>query len=500
MPTDEIKKLRYVQDHVHVFIPEDHNDHVDNWKAQVQIYEDFRGTSPEYDSLLDELEDLVNQMFYVFEGFYYSKEHHNLFVKAWRKNLELLKELSKYKTITKLPDLESAVWELKFIWSGAWYYAWHHNAFARCWDIQIEINKEIVVPPPPPVGLWLRFRADMKHTGRAVSVNVIYFGSNDTNIYALNPDGTLKWYYSTGDAVRSSPAVDEEGTVYIGSDDDRLYALNPDGTLKWSYLTGDDVISAPAVDPDVDEEEAIYVGSYDYYLYAFNPDGTLRWRYATGSWVHSPPNYDLYHVIYFGSYDSYFYALNPDGTLKWRYLLSPYYVLVCIVSPAIDDASVSYFGTLAFMGAWAEFYALNPDGTLKWSYTTVYSTVGSSSLDDYSNSYFGTEEGIFYKLNSAGSVVWTYNAGDPIRSSPALDTDGTIYFGAHDLIALNPDGTLKWSFYVEAGILYSSPAINPDGYIYFGDSIGKFYAIDKNGNLVWTYITGDAIDSSPACV
>ncbi|MEF8847384.1 MAG: PQQ-binding-like beta-propeller repeat protein, partial [Candidatus Paceibacterota bacterium] len=51
--------------------------------------------------------------------------------------------------------------------------------------------------------------------------------------------GTLKWKYKTGDSVYSSPAISSDGTIYVGSHDDHLYAINPDGTLKWKIERGD---------------------------------------------------------------------------------------------------------------------------------------------------------------------------------------------------------------------------------------------------------------------
>ena len=61
------------------------------------------------------------------------------------------------------------------------------------------------------------------------------FGKNvrHTRRLQATADGTLKWSYSTGGLVQSSPAVGSDGTVYVGSFDNNLYAINPDGTLKW---------------------------------------------------------------------------------------------------------------------------------------------------------------------------------------------------------------------------------------------------------------------------
>ena len=68
----------------------------------------------------------------------------------------------------------------------------------------------------------------------------------------------LKWSYATGYLVDSSPAV-ANGVVYVGSNDGNLYALNAStGAKLWSYPTGAAVASSPAVANGV-----VYVGSDD---------------------------------------------------------------------------------------------------------------------------------------------------------------------------------------------------------------------------------------------
>ena len=60
----------------------------------------------------------------------------------------------------------------------------------------------------------------------AVANGVVYVGSDDHNVYALNATtGAKLWNYTTGGYVLSSPAV-VNGVVYVGSDDDNVYALN----------------------------------------------------------------------------------------------------------------------------------------------------------------------------------------------------------------------------------------------------------------------------------
>ena len=54
--------------------------------------------------------------------------------------------------------------------------------------------------------------------------------------------------FKLGGSIHSSPAIGTDGTIYVGGgydSDGKVYALNPDGSLKWSYQTGGEVISSP---------------------------------------------------------------------------------------------------------------------------------------------------------------------------------------------------------------------------------------------------------------
>ena len=70
------------------------------------------------------------------------------------------------------------------------------------------------------------------------SNGILYVGSYDFNLYAINPDGTQKWVFPTKYFIDSSPAIGPDGTIYVGSEDKNLYAINPDGTQKWAFQRG----------------------------------------------------------------------------------------------------------------------------------------------------------------------------------------------------------------------------------------------------------------------
>ena len=64
----------------------------------------------------------------------------------------------------------------------------------------------------------------------------IVFGGEDRNVYALRPDGTLRWKYAVDADVAAAPTIGGDGTIYVGPQKQTLYALRPDGTLAWQHI------------------------------------------------------------------------------------------------------------------------------------------------------------------------------------------------------------------------------------------------------------------------
>jgi serine/threonine protein kinase len=93
---------------------------------------------------------------------------------------------------------------------------------------------------------------------------IVYFGSYDRNLYALNAaSGQKVWEFRTGNTVYSSPTVVNQ-VIYCGSHDGNLYALDTTSGQKiWSFHLGNQVLSSPTVDSGV-----VYIGSADGKLYA----------------------------------------------------------------------------------------------------------------------------------------------------------------------------------------------------------------------------------------
>src|SRR5437016_1960683 len=96
---------------------------------------------------------------------------------------------------------------------------------------------------------WPMFGFDVQHT---------HYNPNETVLNSTNVPGlTLDWNFPTdGGSSDSSPAV-VNGVVYIGSSNGKLYAIDATTHLvQWSSTPVGQIISSPAVDNGV-----VYVGS-----------------------------------------------------------------------------------------------------------------------------------------------------------------------------------------------------------------------------------------------
>ena len=301
----------------------------------------------------------------------------------------------------------------------------------------------------------------------AVVDGAIYFGSFDSNVYAVSArTGSLLWSYATGSLVYGSPAV-AKGVVYVGSYGDlpcscAIYGLNAStGAPVWSYAT-----SYPAGSPAV-ANDVVFVELATFGLDAFDASsGVLLWTFNNGFTGSSAPAV-ANGVVYVGSDypDNRVYALDAKtGVSLWVYSTEG-----AVGSPAVANGVV-YVGS-----GDGNLYALNATtGAPLWRYGT-----GNIASPAVANGvvYVGSEDDNVYALNaSTGAMLWSYTAGGYVRSSPAV-ANGVVYVGSDDdnVYALDAStGAMLWSYGIGSTVT-SSPAV-VNGTVYIGSDDGTGYS------------------------
>src|SRR6266566_9365886 len=245
---------------------------------------------------------------------------------------------------------------------------------------------------------WSMYGFDLLHTHLNPYENVL----SPSNVSKLQ----LDWSFTTGAFIHSSPAV-VNGVVYVGSDDQNVYALNSTtGAKKWSFHAGGGIdFSSPAVANGV-----VYIGSGDHNVYALNATtGVELWSFTTGNEVRSSPTV-ANGVVYVGSDDQDVYALDAKtGLKKWSFATG---------GGVLDAPAVAHGVVYIGCGA-GTVYALNATtGALLWRFSTGFTNFNSSPAVANGVVYIGSGDHNVYALNATtGAKLWSFTTGSFVFSS-----------------------------------------------------------------------------------
>jgi len=310
----------------------------------------------------------------------------------------------------------------------------------------------------------------------AVANGILYLGSANGNLYALNAtDGIKLWNYSTGGAVGSSPAV-ANGIVYAGSIGGGFYGLNAtNGEKIWSFTT-DWINSSPTIVDGV----VYFAGSHT--VYAFNAtSGLMLWNYCVNvqfipldpEGIYSSPAV-VNGFVYIGSNNGLagnLYALNAtDGSQLWVYPTEGW-----IESPPTVGNNIVYIPSSD-----GDLYALNAtNGQKVWSYSNILVKVYDGASVAFANnvvyvlSYY--PNGAIEALNAkTGVQLWSSSTTD-CEPFPIVVGDVLYVGGTNNLFVFNAtDGSWLWNSN-QTGEILSSPAY-ANGVVYAQSTKGTIYA------------------------
>lgn len=347
-----------------------------------------------------------------------------------------------------------------------------------------------------------------------------------------------QWTALLGGAVKggSSPAVSPDGsTVYMlrslsGNDFAALYAYNTaDGQVKWTLdlsaaMSGTsataqakDVFSSPSVGAD----GTIYMIVRDLqstsaergvYVIAANPNGSLKWAKkggASGTNLYAiTPAIDASGNIIVATRGNEVWKFTPAGE-STAFATDGVGVTAGMT---VSKSGVTYGAANGANG----FFALDINsGSPLWKYNTDFGGAADAftgalrsaqaAIDSDGTIYFVTDAGTggqIIAFNPDGSVKWIHNTAGAIPDGGVvIAEDGTIYSNggmasSEGLIALNKDGSLKWTFATK-GNVQTSPAIDNRGYVHIVDAGANYYVVKSDGTLLAEAQLGQSCISAP---
>lgn len=335
-------------------------------------------------------------------------------------------------------------------------------------------------------------------------------------VYALTPDGGLKWIYKTRVYATGPPSVGADGSVYVG-DSTTVTALSSTGAFKWAYtnLDGRALAAGPTVGPD----GKIYAFFDVYNVYALTPEGAVAWHFTST---------DLFDLFEWGAefvfgpsqpgkpadqvYLS--FGVSPSGFL-WAWNMATGALAFTHFQSGTWDASMQpqgqavtapdgtiYTGASVPIGSSSSINAFNPDGSLKWS-VVYFGGISAPDLGPNGSVYFVYQAGHLAAVNPLGASLWKVFDGVNLLQYPIANPAGGMVFvgGGQNgnpgfVRAYNSaNGAILWQ--IDLGSenggnqwLGSRPRFAPDGNtVYFGTTIPAqvndpycyVYAVDTTG-------------------
>jgi hypothetical protein len=359
--------------------------------------------------------------------------------------------------------------------------------------------------------------------------SVVYAFSSGLHLVAFDPDGNQKWVFdanlhnpnprsSDGTKTGSSctPSVDTDGTVFLAlaynesggtaENESGVYAINPDGTQKWYFpwrnakyinvipvILDEKIFLATKSNPTDDD---LWEGK------PFKDNGAILNK-ATGS-------FDQVVRVKRGSHGGFAATkeetilVHTDDSYGTRLLWK-------------EDGQWKHYGADGGRDKFMLGFTYSGTTTLN-SQTTYMAIDGNNRVYVlYGKSNGGQGVLMCYDLNKFSQTdgikpEWTLELdGNTKRYSSlgvALDGNGTVYVTTHNgLTAVDPDGTKKWFLHSssENFTVWGSPAVDNQGYAYFNESevvdgvqtVAKLVKVKPDGTRASEIALGTSLRTSP---
>ena len=344
--------------------------------------------------------------------------------------------------------------------------------------------------------LWRYRTGDVVSSSAAFKDDLLYIGSRDGSLYALNvKTGQKIWSTPSQHAVDVIPYVDKD-LVFYGSSSSYMNAVKADtGELVWQYRADGVFQSSPLAVGDV-----LYCGGGSHSLRALDRNtGKLLWEYKLDMWVQSSAAYRN-GVVYIGADDGYLHALDAkSGKLLWQFAaalandhkVDPDAPVDTNITPDGPRSNIlstpRFYENIALITSVAgSVYGVNADtGELVWSFYGERNVTDATV--DKGVAYFHSDASILRAMDArTGEFLWGARTGTSHNTWPgpyqvgsaAAVWEDTVLVGGNDgdLSAFDRlTGRTLWSFRTQGWIM-SSPKVQ-DGVAYVGSNDGWVYAI-----------------------
>jgi outer membrane protein assembly factor BamB len=295
------------------------------------------------------------------------------------------------------------------------------------------------------------------------------------------------WKFSAGDSIEGTPAI-VDGVVYFGSMDKYLYAVDlKSGKAQWKYSGG------PFKAPAGVHQGRVYIGDLDGAFHCVDAaKGAALWKFTTESEITSGASFAGDRVL-FGCGDESLYCLDAEGKKVWQFKVPGGPVMA---TPPVAD------GRTFVSGCDSKLHFVDVKTGMEMASIDLEGQTGATPAVHGDSLYVGTMSNQVLAIDlKAKKVTWGFESarGQPFFASAAV-TDKLVVAGGRDkrVYALDrATGKQVWSFVTENRI-ESSPVIVGNR-VYVGSLDENLYVIDlEKGTQLQKIKLDGPIQGSPA--
>ena len=364
----------------------------------------------------------------------------------------------------------------------------------KCPDCDLELG--------PDPGNWPMFKGNHNRTGNSVD--------------NMKTDLELCWSYpdrKKAEPILSSPVV-YNGVVYYGSCDTHLHALNQyNGEIIWKKPTNGNILSTPAIMNGV-----IYVASCDGKIYAHEAmNGKPVWVYPSGREkslgdITAPLLACPAGVVAVCDSGLVLCLDHATGILKWKVMLQDQDTEeIRLETTGLAPGAAFDDWKIFIPGKNGKVYCHDAnDGSLVWSFPAegpVESSFVSTPSVAAGHCYVPDRSGKFYSIDQEKGIdswQFTVDLDGVVEGSPSVGFGSVVVgTGTQYLVALNMHaGGEVWRRKNErirlVDSIFSTPVITLNKLIFVGSNSGYVYCRDlESGEEIWKYRLESPIRSSP---
>ncbi len=334
-----------------------------------------------------------------------------------------------------------------------------------------------------------------------------------SRVSCVSPDGKKEWSQVVGGKLQTPLKFTHEGRLYVAAynsltKESKLVGIDEGGSIELNITFPDAELFPPLVD-----KGSVYIASNDGKMSKYSDDGSLEWEKSVAENLNSVvkgPEDKIYLSAVDTSENYELKTVGLDGDKLWTHDMNGEITYINSGEENIYVYSGKNVSSYKIKMDSPVITAIGPEGTVEWSYelkdeiifssmdrmritnSGLYFVTRDKFSDELSDQNLQEEVTHIYRLNKNGEVGWKkdiYEGSTKLPTDLVIGENGVIYGGFFsaksgvegytDFYAMDKDGQLRWTYDVGEKEYSTLPTVDSDGTLYVISGDAEMYCYEE---------------------